>query len=212
MPRNRRSNRGGNQPPESPAAVSGPGRLSRRTDSATAPPMTDTRAQRHGQGHEVEMLQGVLGGGNSAPSSSAPPPVGGPGGDAAGPGAGGGGVPSSVPGNIQDPFATPHATGPLDRPSSAQTSNPDQAFAQSDRYIDMTTVGPSLPILEALASSPNATISLRNYVRTLRSQLPPDFDYTNLFTVTQQAIEAQEREDSLLEAADIPPINIPDVE
>ena len=113
---------------------------------------------------------------------------------------------------MQGPGHPADDTGPLDRPSSAQTSSPDEAFAQSDRYIDLTTIGPSLPILEALASSPNATISLRNYVRTLRSQLPPDFDYNTLFTITQEAIEAQEREDSLLEAADIPPADIPNVE
>lgn len=71
-------------------------------------------------------------------------------------------APTNRPG---EPVTAGLATGPGPGPDAMGGTSPQQADVQAWR--------PYLPSLEYLASQPNSTVSTRNFVRNLRSQMPP---------------------------------------
>lgn len=174
MPRRRR---GGPRTPSNPRLHSGPGATSSRTDGAPsptqAPRVSDAPPVRHGEGQVVEGLEQAGRGGGGAGAI--------PGGQ--------GGPPGAV-GPFNDPFA-----GPTERPGEdplqplndqPPTPSPEETARQATDQIDATTIGPMLPILEAIADRPGSTVALRNVVRRARSLLPPEFDIGESFSLIQQ--------------------------
>jgi len=68
----------------------------------------------------------------------------------------------------------PEALGPL-------------ALPPAQRDPDLIYLASQLPVLEALAERPQASVTLRNLVRRLRSMIPPDFDFKELMAGPQVA-------------------------
>lgn len=164
--------RGGPRTPDTPSQFSGEGAASSRTDGQpsgdNAPKPPEAPATRHGGGE----LSGVAGG------------QGGPGSPGSASGSmGGGGAP-----RVQDPFSQP-TNRPHEDPTTPlpqQQPGPDPGDLMSQ--IDMATVAPALPVLEALSQQPGSSATLRNVVRRLRSQVPADFEPSDMFTNVQSVI------------------------
>lgn len=172
--------RGGYQAPATPAATSGPGALSRRTDGGPAKPQP-VRALPGGKfGDRQATVQQQ----QAAPLASAPPPP--------APVAGGGGQEPPV-----DPMAmvaqaaqnfTTAPLGPFDRPSeypgeplteglsSGPGAGPEVLGlppAANPDDLDLQAFARYLPGLEAMANQPTASVATRNFVRRLRGAVPP---------------------------------------
>lgn len=130
--------------------------------------MTEAGSTSHGEGVDVAAIQGA-----------------GQGLEAAGPAQG-----------PQDPFSTPteHPEQPVFGGEPAPPPDPQELYRQSDQFIDMMTIAPMLPVLEALADRPGASTTLRNTVRRLRSMVPPEFDYQEIFTTIQDLAAGAERQ------------------
>jgi hypothetical protein len=150
--------KGGYQKPTNPAPVSGPGQLARRTDGGPGQPVRDLPNPAYGEGQDFRGLeqgapmQGSEAAPNAAPASPSGPP------------------------------------GPAPIPLGAPTQNPNEpvtAGANSGPGPDMASLGlgdpnavnyrallPYLPALEIQAAQPNATPAFRNFVRTVRGNMP----------------------------------------
>ena len=102
----------------------------------------------------------------------------------------GGGMPGAMPSAAMDParvmaaaqeFAPPQIGlgAPTSRPGEPVTAGMgDPAAAPiAPPNPDVIAMARHLPMLETLASRPNASATTRAFVRRLRSMLPPDFDF-----------------------------------
>lgn len=188
MPRRGRGSRGGARTPSAPAQHSGPGASSSRTDGqplatrdtgstagGSAPDPPAFPASRYGGRQTTQRMQQQ----GSPPGQHGTSPGG------ASPG-GGGPSPGSNPGSrpgTRAPFDTPD-TPPADgRFADLPRTQPQGPSPEAiTQRIDMATVAPALPILEALSQRPAASSTLRNTVRRLRAQVPGDFDLSDAFT------------------------------
>lgn len=152
---------GGYRKPSSPAPVSGPGALSRRTDSQ---PKRDIPNAQYGEQSAFDSAQGgaPMQGNALGPPSSAP---------SAGMGGLGGGV--EVP-----PFGSPSSrpeepiTAGIDMgagPGSASLGMLDEKTLE--QRADTDQLIKYLPVFEFLANRPGASASLRNIVRNLKASL-----------------------------------------
>ena len=144
---------GGRRTPAKPAAVSGPGRLSKRTDGGVN--QGDISGEPYGQGQDFREAQ------RGASMGTPPSP--------AGMNAGGQAAPSLVP-----------LDAPTERPDEPVTAGaalgagigPEQ-IGLGDAAIeseDMTRLKTYLPALLEMASRPDSTASFRNYVRLVRAK------------------------------------------
>lgn len=168
-----RRGRGGPRTPSTPSQFSGEGAASSRTDGQpsgdNAPKPPDMPATRHGGGDQSAVAGGQ--GGPGSPSSAS--------------GSMGGG---SAPAQVTDPFSQP-TNRPHEDPTTPvpqQQPGPDTSDTMSQ--IDMATVAPALPVLEALSQQPGSSATLRNVVRRLRSQVPADFGMSDAFTNVQSVL------------------------
>lgn len=151
-----RKGRGGYQRPASPAAVSGPGALSGRTDGGPADrqPIRPVPAAAHGDRQQLVALQ-----------EAAPMQVGGPAPPALAP-APPGMAPGPAPGPV-DVF------GPSQRPEESVLAGAATDLAPGAPDPDMLLLAPHLPALEFMASQPGASPSSRQFVRRLRAAVDP---------------------------------------
>lgn len=143
---------GGYRQPSSPAPVSGPGALSKRTDGGPGQPVRAPSGGAYGERQSLEQLQ------QSAPLSASP------GGDVGAPapadvteGLIGFGEPTQMPG---EPVTAGAALG--DGPGLEALGLPNQPTEDVKRLIQY------LPVLEHMANQPNASKAARNFVRQLK--------------------------------------------
>jgi len=147
-------------PPSRPAAVSGPGPMSRRTDGGPAQALRDLPDAKYGENSQFQSLQ------QGAALSASPGPTGSP------------FSPDSLPpnpaANSVVPFSAP--SGRPDEPVTSGASlgaGPDTSAlglqpGQVDRQ-DAGKIANSLPILEMLANQPDALPSTRLMVNLLKA-------------------------------------------
>lgn len=143
---------GGYRQPGSPAPVSGPGALSKRTDGGPGQPVRTPSGGAYGERQELDQLQ------QAAPLSASPGgDVGAP--EAVDPTAGlvGFGEPSQMP---DEPITAGAAVGA--GPGLEALGLPNQPDE------DMRKLVTYLPVLELMASQPGASHSARNLVRSLK--------------------------------------------
>lgn len=143
---------GGYRQPSSPAPVSGPGALSKRTDGGPSQPVRAPSGGAYGDRQELEQLQ------QAAPLSASP------GGGAGAPapvdvteGLVGFGEPTQMPG---EPVTAGAALG--DGPGLEALGLPNQPAEDVKRLIQY------LPTLEHMANQPGASKAARNLVRQLK--------------------------------------------
>lgn len=153
---------GGYRQPSNPAPVSGPGALSRRTDSQPKRPMPDAA---YGEQSAMSEIQGGAPmAGNSLMPGGGPAPGGPP---------GGGGPPADVvPFGASSQRPGEPITSGIDMgagPGSASLGMLDEKTLQ-DR-ADKDQLIKYLPVFEFLSNRPGASASLRNLVRTLKASL-----------------------------------------
>ena len=154
-------NRGGYRKPNNPAPVSGPGKLSRRTDGGP----TDVKQNQveitgmgYGENKELNEIQAM------APMSAAP------------------GVPTSAPMMPSAPMAMPTPLeAPTERPNEPVTAGmdfgpgvgseglmlPNQGMSEEDRQRTLLV----LNLLNEAAKKPNATNATLQLIRQLRGEL-----------------------------------------
>lgn len=147
-------------PPSQPAAVSGPGPLSRRTDGGPAQAMMTLPDARYGENSQFQSLQ------QGASLSASPTP------------AGGGMDPNSLPPNPAAGSVIPFSA-PSNRPDEPVTSGaqlgqgPDMsALGMSPGAMerqDISRISQSLPLFEMMANQPDALPSTRMMVNLLKA-------------------------------------------
>lgn len=144
---------GGYRKPASPAAVSGPGALSQRTDGR--PNVADLSNAAYGENKAFRDIE------TSAPMG------------APGPAGGGGGAPVQLPTGLGEPTSLPgqpvtHGADAGLGPGSDSLGIPDS----SDEVADLRArYGPILPVLIRMADSPQASQQLRDQVRYVISKI-----------------------------------------
>lgn len=147
-------------PPSRPAAVSGPGPMSRRTDGGAAQALMDLPDARYGENSQFQSLQ------KGAALSASPSP--------AGQGTSPGDLPPNPAANSVIPFSAP--SGRPDEPVTSGANlgaGPDASSlgiqpGQVEQQ-DLGKVAKSLPILEMLANQPDALPSTRLMVNLLKA-------------------------------------------
>ncbi len=158
MPRGRPkgpgSGRGGNDTtPAKPAAVSGPGALSRRTDGGPSQPIRPIPGGTYGDRQaSVEQQQAAPMAASNGPPPGPPP-----------------GAMASTGGPVSgDPF------GPTERPNeSLMTGAIPPAMPDPDAPDpDLAILASSLPLLEIRASQPGASEAFKILVKRIRSTVP----------------------------------------
>lgn len=147
-------------PPSKPAAVSGPGPLSRRTDGGPAQAMMDLPDARYGENSQFQSLQ------QGASLSASPTPAGmGTDPNSLPPNpAAGSVIPFSAPTNRPDEPVTNGASLGAGAGISALGMQPGQQEQQ-----DISRISQSLPLLEMLANQPDALPSTRVMVNMLKA-------------------------------------------
>lgn len=148
-------------PPSKPAAVSGPGPLSRRTDGGPAQAMMDLPDARYGENSQFQSLQ------QGAALSASPSPMG-----------GGMGAPGELPPNPAAGSVIPFSA-PSSRPDEPVTSGaamgqgPDMSALGISpgrmEQMDVGKIAQSLPLFEMLANQPDALPSTRLMVNLLKA-------------------------------------------
>lgn len=136
---------GGYRKPEHPAAVSGPGALSQRTDGGPADkqPMRALPDAKYGEQKDFQEIQA----GAPMEQAAMPPPI-----------------PLSAPSGRPDEPVTMGADAGAGAGSSILgIPNPDQA--------DLEALLPYLPVLEFIANQPGAAPSTRAAIRRIKSQI-----------------------------------------
>jgi hypothetical protein len=144
---------GGYRQPSSPAPVSGPGALSKRTDGGPGQPVRAPSGGAYGERQNLEQLQ------QAAPLAQTP------GGDA---GAGadvtadlvGFGAPTQMP---DEPVTAGAAMGP--GPGLEALGLPNQPDQDMLRLVEW------LPVLEHMANQPGASKAARNLVRDIKGRV-----------------------------------------
>lgn len=147
-------------PPSRPAAVSGPGPMSRRTDGGAAQALRDLPDARYGENSQFQSLQ------QGAALSASPGPTGSPlSPDSLPPNpAANSVVPFSAPSGRPDEPVTSGASLGAGPDTSALGIQPGQVEQQ-----DLGKVAQSLPLLEMLANQPDALPSTRLMVNLLKA-------------------------------------------
>lgn len=150
--------RGGYQKPSSPAPVSGPGSMSRRTDGGPAQKLRDLPDAQYGEAATYRDLQ------QGAPLAQSPAPS-----TAPATGGGGGGALSSVPfgaptGRPNEPVTNGAPYGPGAGPEALASNYLQQQDVEGLRQV--------LPVLEQMAALPTASPVTRNLVRRIRAGMP----------------------------------------
>lgn len=152
---------GGYRAPAKPAAVSGPGRLSKRTDGGPTQKIRDIPSQSYGDASQFKSLE------QAAPMAGTPPTPSAPSGPT------GGGTPVDV---------TP-LNAPTNRPNEPVTAGSPMGagpgleslglIPQEDqvRMQDAAQLAQYLPVLEFNANLPGSTPSMRAMVRRLKGML-----------------------------------------
>lgn len=149
-------------PPSKPAAVSGPGPMSRRTDGGPAQALMDLPDAKYGENSQFQSLQ------QGASLSASPSPMG------QGPSGSPGDLPPNPAANSVVPFSAP--SGRPDEPVTSGASlgaGPDTSAlglqpGQVDQQ-DAAKIAKSLPVLEMLANQPDALPSTRLMVNLLKA-------------------------------------------
>lgn len=151
---------GGQRTPSSPAPVSGPGSLSKRTDGSAANPKQPVRVPTGGAYGDATQLQQTQQG---APMAASPG-----GGDQASGLLAGMAVPSG-PG-LAAPTQQP-GTPVTDGAASGAGAGPEALGLPVQQDQDMKALVAYLPVLEHMANQPGASASARNMVRYVKSQV-----------------------------------------
>ena len=149
---------GGKRTPRNPAPVSGPGKLSRRTDGGPAQVNTEMTGMGYGENQDFNDMQSsapmaASGGGVGAKAPTGPPPS--------------GGVPSNSPlfsesRRPEEPVTAGASFGPGAGASKQPGSN-EQANA------DAATIGKYLPDLMRMAEEEDTPAGFKRFVRHLRN-------------------------------------------
>ena len=150
--------RGGYRKPNNPAPVSGPGKLSRRTDggAGSKQAMKEIRTGKYGESKKVmEQQQGAPMAGNPTPSPAVQ-------------------VPAQAPAR-QIPAVT-SLFAPTERPTEPVTAGMafgpgTNSFPINANRSKVSVVGKYLPTLETLASEQDAPDSFRAFVRAVKANL-----------------------------------------
>ena len=145
--------RGGARQPSSPAPVSGPGALSRRTDGGPGQPVRDVTGLPYGQAQQLQSIQSAAPM-SATPGGNVPPPQAAAGGAPAGPPRVPFGAPTQQP---NTPVTDGAALGPGAGLEALGFSNP-----QSD---DLQSLVPYLPVFQRMANQPGSSKAARNLVR-----------------------------------------------
>lgn len=147
-------------PPSRPAAVSGPGPMSRRTDGGPAQALMDLPDAKYGENSQFQSLQ------QGAALSASPGAMGAP--------ASPEGLPPNPAANSVVPFSAP--SGRPDEPVTSGASlgaGPDtSALGLQPGQVeqqDLGKISKSLPIFEMLANQPDALPSTRLMVNLLKA-------------------------------------------
>lgn len=143
--------RGGYRKPSRPAAVSGPGSLSARTDGGPANPTQGAMVApggEYGSRKEMEAIQG------SAPMQ----------------GGGGGTTPPPSPVPLDAPSQFPDQPGTAGAALGAGIG-PEAAGIFSDAQGDLAALKPMLRSLEVMANLPGSNPTTRSFVRMLKAQM-----------------------------------------
>lgn len=148
---------GGYRQPSSPAPVSGPGSLSKRTDSGPADSKQPIRVPTGGAYGDATQLQQAEQG---APMGAS---------------AGGDAAPLGLLAGLQIP-AGPAFSAASQRPdvpvtdgaASGLGAGPEALGIPSQQDQDMQTLMAYLPVLEAKANQPGASSALRNAIRSIK--------------------------------------------
>lgn len=148
---------GGARTPSSPAPVSGPGALSKRTDGGPGQPVRVPTGGQYGDATQLRQAQ------QGAPMAQSP------GGDQSSPGLLAGlsiptgpvfGAPSMQP---DTPVTDGAATGP--------GAGPEALGLPVQQDQDMQALVRYLPVLEHVANQPGASAAARNMVRAIKAQV-----------------------------------------
>lgn len=147
---------GGSRTPSSPAPVSGPGALSKRTDGGPGQPVRVPTGGQYGDATQLAQLQ------KAAPLAAS-------GGDQAAPGLLAG---LSIP--TGPAFGAPSmqpATPVTDGAPSGAGAGPEALGLPVQADQDMQALQAYLPVLEHMANQPGASAAARNMVRVIKSQV-----------------------------------------
>lgn len=157
--------RGGYRKPEKPAPVSGPGRLSKRTDGGPAQKVRPMTGGAYGEGKAMEQLQAAAPmAANDVPQQqqpSGPPP----------PGGGAPRIPVDVtPFNAptQNPDEPITAGSPMGAGIGPEALGLQDPMAQADKQ-DAQRLLQYLPALEFIANRPGSSNAMRAYVRQIKA-------------------------------------------
>lgn len=154
-------NRGGYRKPSRPAPVSGPGRLSRRTDGGPAQKVRQVTGGPVGDRADFEAMQkSAPMAANDVPASSAPSPAGPPPGPAVD-------VPAFNAPTMRpdEPITAGNPMGDGVGPEAMGLTDPRDQIDQEDAR----RMAAYLPALEHLANQPGSSASLRSYVRQIKA-------------------------------------------
>jgi hypothetical protein len=144
---------GGYRRPANPAATSGPGAYSRRTDGQPRMQLSDAR---YGEQKEYQEIQ--AGARMGAPAAATQTPVAGV--DPSGL------VPLDAPtGRPDEPVTAGAPLGPGVGPEAIGLG------PGADKQADLQQLKAYLPVLIAQANQPNSTRSFRNFVRRIRAEM-----------------------------------------
>ena len=146
---------GGYRRPTNPAATSGPGKYSRRTDGQPRMDMPDAR---YGEQKDFQEIQAGARMGSPLPAASTP---------AAGGVDPSGLVPLDAPtGRPDEPVTAGAPVGPGVGPEAIGLG------PGAEKVADMQQLRAYLPAMIAQANNPNSTRAFRQFVRRLRSEMP----------------------------------------
>lgn len=146
---------GGYRKPAHPAAVSGPGALSARTDGGPTQPQMIADGGHYGDRTQMQAIQSGApmqggGGGNTAPAPAGPTPA-----DM---------IPMSAPTqNPGEPVTAGAALGPGMGPQAAGIAN--------DESATLDQLAPMMRSFELMANLPSATPQTRAFVRALKARM-----------------------------------------
>lgn len=148
---------GGSRTPSSPAPVSGPGALSRRTDGGPSQPIRVPTGGQYGDATQLRQDQ------QAAPLAASP------GGDQVAPGLLAG---LTLPTGPAFNAPTQQPGVPVtDGAASGPGAGPEALGIQSQQDQDMQALIRYLPVLEHMANVPGASASARNAVRAIKGAM-----------------------------------------
>lgn len=154
--------RGGYRKPEKPAPVSGPGKLSKRTDGGPAQKIRPMTGGPYGEGKELEGLQAAAAmAGREAPGAPTPQaPTEGP------PRQPVETIPFGAPTQKPDePVTAGSEMGPGVGPAAMGLRDPQMQIDQEDAERMVSY----LPVLEYLSTLPGSSQAMRSYVRQIKA-------------------------------------------